>query len=228
MGAWTIGLSIVGAVSVVLLVRAGWRWFLRKLIKHQRADWGKPWLNYLDGLNRLLCLRFHRLQHEVLPLPATGGAIVISNHVSGLDPLLMIAASPRPLRFIIAREQYERWYVRWLFRAVGCIPIGRRGGHRQAMAKAIAAVRAGEVVALFPQGGITLEAGLPLKPGIALLARETGAPICVLHLAGVGGAGRTMGAVFRRSHARIQLRGYIRESRADTAALLEDLGRRLA
>lgn len=223
--------SLVAAALAIALIAAWWsgRRFLRKLLRHQRADWGRLWLNYLDGLNRILCTRFHRLEHEPLPLPASGGAIVVANHVSGLDPLLMIAASPRPLRFIIAREEYDRWYLRWLFRAVGCIPIGRRGGHRQAMAKAIAAVRAGEVVALFPHGGIRLESGpLPLKPGVAFIARETKAPIFVLRLDGVRRKGHTVSAVFWRSRARIRVRGCVDLSCADTATLLEELGRRLA
>ena len=95
----------------------GWRWALRKCEAANVADWGNRWINRLDGLNRLFCRHFHRLGRQDIPLPARGGALVVSNHVSGLDPLLLIAASPRPLRFLIAREEYERWWLTWLFRA---------------------------------------------------------------------------------------------------------------
>jgi len=74
----------------------------------------------------------------------------VSNHVSGLDPLLLIAATRRPLRFVIAREEYERWGLRWLLHAVGCIPIARGRNPRSALSAARAALEAGEVVALFP------------------------------------------------------------------------------
>ncbi len=51
--------------------------------------------------------------------------MVVANHISGLDPLLMAAASRRSLHFMIAREQYERFGLKWLFRMAGCIPVDR-------------------------------------------------------------------------------------------------------
>lgn len=224
----TVGVAGIALVAAAVLA-AGWRAFARVLDAHNGADWGARWLNRLDGLNRLLCRRFHRLQTPVLTLPPRGGMIVVANHISGLDPLLMIAASPRPLRFIIAREQYDRWYLRWLFRAVGCIPIGRRGGHRRALRAAVEALQRGEAVALFPEGRIRVEQGVPpLKPGVALLAQETGAPICVLRLDGIRGRGKTLRAVLYRSRARVLQRALIRRQYASVDALLQELRRRLA
>ncbi len=112
------------ATGGILLVWL-WRGLMRACEAANGANWGSRWLNRLDGLNRILCRRFHHLRHDPLKLPARGGALVASNHISGLDPLLLIAASPRPLRFLIAREEYERWWLRWLLSAVGCIPIER-------------------------------------------------------------------------------------------------------
>src|SRR5688572_9865683 len=124
-----------------------WRRWMLRLEKANKADWGNKWLNRLDGLNRIFCRRFHRLRHAKMVLPDTGGALVASNHVSGLDPLLLIAASRRPLRFMIAREQYERWGLKWLFRAVGCIPVERSHNPRAAFHAARAALERGEIVA---------------------------------------------------------------------------------
>ena len=225
--------KIVGmlGLGVLTLVALAWAWqaAMRYLEAHRVADWGKPWLNRLDGLNRILCRKFHRLHFEPLALPTQGGAIVAANHISGLDPLLMIAASPRPLRFIIAREQYERFYLRWLFRAIGCIPIGRRGGHRDALASAKAALQRGEIVALFPEGGIRLELGpASLKPGVALMAQETGVPVHVLRVEGVRGRGRTLTAVFLRSRARIALQGTLYCAPRESETFLRELASRLA
>lgn len=171
----------------------------------QRADWGKPWLNCLDGLNRIFCFRYHRLRTRFVKLPAHGPAIVVANHVSGLDALLMIAACRRPLRFIIAKEQYERPWLRWLFDAIGCIPVDRSANPRAVLKHARERLARGEVVALFPQGGIHLDLHppKPLKRGVQDLARDTGAPVYCLRIEGVRGAGLTVGAVFLRSRASI-------------------------
>ena len=224
------GSIVLAALLGLTLAIFLWRRFMAALERRSVADWGRPWLNRLDGLNRILCRRFHRLHHPPLDLPEQGPALVVANHVSGLDPLLMIAASARPLRFIIAREQYDRWFLRWLFRAIGCIPIGRRGGHRDALAAARRALDAGEVVALFPQGAITTDndAETRLKPGVALLAAETGVPVYVLRLEGIRGRGRTLTAVLLRSYARIHHRGTLSCEPRAIEAFLEELGRRLA
>ena len=184
----------------------GWRWALRKCEAANATDWGNHWINRLDGLNRLFCRHFHRLGRQDIPLPARGGALVVSNHVSGLDPLLLIAASPRPLRFLIAREEYERWWLTWLFRASGCIPVERSRNPRAGFAAALQRLEAGEVVALFPHGHIHLDhhPPRPLKRGVALLARATGVPIIAVRLDGVRGQGRTISAVFLRSHVRLR------------------------
>lgn len=221
---WAVVLTVSVVVTGGVLL---WRRLMRALDARAGADWGARWLNRLDGLNRVVCRRFHRLQHAPLDLPPAGGAVVAANHVSGLDPLLMIAASPRPLRFIIAREQYERWWLKWLFRRVGCIPIGRQGGHRAALSAAKAALADGEVVALFPQGGIQADdRWVALKPGVALLAREAGVPVCPVRIEGVRGRGRVLGALFLRSRARIA--SYARMHAGETEAFLAELGRLLA
>jgi 1-acyl-sn-glycerol-3-phosphate acyltransferase len=171
-----------------------------------KADWGNRWLNRLDGLNRLFCRRFHRLRHGRLPLPETGGALIACNHVSGLDPLLLIAASRRPLRFLIAREQYERWYLKWLFRAIGCIPVERSRNPRAAFHAARAALERGEVVALFPHGRIHLDhhTPVPLKRGVVVMAGLTGVPIIPVRVEGIRGQGLTVPAVVMRSRARVR------------------------
>ncbi|MEW8136564.1 MAG: lysophospholipid acyltransferase family protein [Candidatus Thiodiazotropha endolucinida] len=179
----------------------------RRCREAQRAEWGVAWLNWLDGFNRLFCHVYHRLPQTELRLPETDGAIVVSNHISGLDPLLMLASSNRPLRFLIAREQYERFGLQWLFRAVGCIPVDRENSPEKAMRQAIKALRDGEIVALFPHGKIHLDSDPPrkIKAGAARLAALTGLPLVPLRISGVSGQGGVMLPVFMRGHARIQL-----------------------
>ena len=195
------------AIIVILAVLsiAGLYRLWRAARRAQRADWGRGWLNVCDGLNRIFCRRFHRLRATHLPLPKHGPALVVANHVSGLDPLLLIASAHRPLRFIIAREQYQRFGLKWLLRAVGCIPVDRSASPRRALAAARHALQRGEVVALFPQGRIHLdrEGHTRLKPGIRHLAEMSGAPVYPVRIDGVRGEGLTARAVALRSRARL-------------------------
>ncbi len=181
-------------------------WFVRRCRAANHTEWGAAWINYLDGFNRIFCRRFHRLRHEPLPLPASGAALLVSNHVSGLDPLLLFAASRRPLRFVIAREEYERRGFTWLFRAVGCIPIERSRNPRAALLAARQALAAGEVVALFPHGRIHLdhEPRQALKRGVAWLVEATRAPVFAVRIDGVRGQGLTLAAVFLPSRTRLR------------------------
>lgn len=192
-------------VIVAVLLILAWLHLLRILDRAHGADWGNRWLNRIDGLIRIYARRYHRLSAEPMALPEQGAAIVVANHVSGLDPLLLIAASPRPLRFIIASEEYHRFGLTWLFRAGKCIPVDRSGRPERAFRAALAALQDGEVVALFPQGRIYLDREAPyhLKPGASRLAQMTAAPIHPFRIEGVAGEGAVFASLWKRSHARI-------------------------
>jgi len=167
------------------------------------VDWGTTWLNCIYGLVRLFCQGYHRLPPVILDIPESGPAIVVSNHISGLDPMLMVASSHRPLRFLIAREQYNRFGLQWLFRAAGCIPVDRERSPEKAMRSAFKALRGGEVVALFPHGKIHLDTDPPrrLKAGAARLALHTGAPLIPMRITGVRRQGHVISPVLLRSRA---------------------------
>lgn len=170
-----------------------------------RTDWGNPTLNLVEGLNQCLCRCLHRLEHNRIPLPETGPALVAANHVSGLDPLILIAASPRPLRFLIAREQYERIGLTWLFRAVGCIPVDRDRNPEQALRAALRVLQAGEVVAIFPHGGIRLDHEPPkkLKRGVFWLAEKADCPLIPCRIDGPRMQGAVLLPVFLPSRTRL-------------------------
>lgn len=197
------GILVISAflLAIILLF-----WLNRQCVAANKKDWGNVWLNRLDGLLRLFCIKYHRLSPHFLDLPETGGAIVISNHVSGLDPLLIVAAAKRPVHFIIAREEYERFGLQWLFRAVGCIPIDRQGRSELALREAIRLLNEGGVIAMFPYGGIhTKKELLPrFKRGVVLLAHSTNTPVFPLSISGIAGEGHTVMAVPIRSHAQIK------------------------
>lgn len=199
--------AILSLALPAATLAVGLWWFVRRCLAANTTAWGSPFLNWLDGLNRLFCTYYHRLRPVNLPLPQSGPAIVVSNHISGLDPLLMIACSSRPLRFIIAREQYARFGLQWLFRAAGCIPVDRERSPEKAMRQAFKALRNGEVVALFPHGKIHLDSEPPkrTKAGASRLAQITGAPVIPLRISGAACQGHVISSVFVRARAEVAL-----------------------
>lgn len=153
----------------------------------------------------MFCARFHRLQHEPLPDPESGGTIVAANHLSGLDPMILAASSRRPLRFVIATEQYERPVLRWFYDQIGCIPVDRTGAPEKAFYAARRALAEGQIIVLFPQGRIRRpeDERRPLKRGVIALTAMAEVPIIPARISGVRGVGRLVSAVFMRSHARV-------------------------
>lgn len=212
-------------ITVLLLLALG-MWKLWQITgKACGADWGRPWMNHLDGLNRLFCRHYHRLQGERIYLPQSGPAIVAANHISGLDPLLLIAASDRPLRFIIASEQYHRFGLTWLFRAVGCIPVDRKGRPERAFRAALKALDQGDVIALFPHGTIHLDSDPPrrIKPGAIRLAQLADCPITPVRIEGARAQGDIFLPLLLRARAKIDNLDILKCDGAEPTACLKQL-----
>ncbi|HET8808371.1 MAG TPA: lysophospholipid acyltransferase family protein [Methylophaga sp.] len=190
------------------------------------ANWGGPHVNWLDGWTRILCRSLHGLGKQRIDLPEHGPAIIVANHISGLDPLLLIAASKRPLRFLIAREEYQRFGMQWLFRAAGCIPVDRDGRPEKSLRQALKALQQGEVIAIFPHGRIHLDSDPPrkIKAGCTRLALWSQAPIIPVRIDGVGAPGKILLAPWWPSRVRLKQRDTIvvgQESHADNLALID-------
>ena len=183
--------TVLTILSILLLTFTG---FFMTRWRFSPADWGSRFKNNMAGLVYWFLTRYHRLNTQLLALPEKGGAVVVANHVSGLDPLILIACSPRPLRFLIAREQYNRMGLTWLFRMAGCIPVERDKRPEVALREAMRAINAGDVVALFPHGKIHLDTDPPvkIKGGAIKLAEVTGCEIFPVRIDGV----RAQGHVF--------------------------------
>ncbi|WP_244511427.1 acyl-[ACP]--phospholipid O-acyltransferase [Vreelandella arcis] len=106
-------------------------------------------------LSFLLTRRYRVDVHGLENLPAQGGVLLLGNHISWVDWAMVQIASPRPVRFVMLKSVYQRWYLRWFFKALGCIPIERGAGADNALTAVAEQLNAGEVVCLFPEGAIT-------------------------------------------------------------------------
>lgn len=195
--------------------------FCLGLIRSQ-ANWGGIAVNWIDGWVRLLCRFWHGLKPTQLALPEQGPAIVVANHVSGLDPFLLISCSKRPLRFLIASEEYRRPVLHWLFKAAGCIPVDRTGRPEQALRQALRALERGEVVALFPHGKIHLDSDPPrrIKGGVVRLAKWSDAIIFPVRIDGVAAEGSVALAPFIPSKVQLSCTDPIHTADMDAHAAL--------
>ncbi|MDH5228794.1 MAG: 1-acyl-sn-glycerol-3-phosphate acyltransferase [Gammaproteobacteria bacterium] len=195
----TLTWSIVICLLLLLGFYAGLYW--------NRIHWHSRIANSISGWIRIYCYVFHGLKHETITLPQSGAAIVVCNHISGLDPLLLIATVNRPLRFMIAREEYERFGLTWLFDKAGCIPVDRGSRPERAMKHALKALQQGEAIAMFPHGKIIprKDTRHAIKAGAIRLAQKADCAIIPMHLSGVAGKGFTLLALLLPSRARLKV-----------------------
>ncbi|MGE8321151.1 MAG: 1-acyl-sn-glycerol-3-phosphate acyltransferase, partial [Comamonas sp.] len=124
-------------------------------------------------------------------IPATGAAVLVCNHVSFVDPVLMMAASPRPIRFVMDHRIFKTPVLGWLFRLAKAIPIAPQSEdpavYEAAFATAAQVLREGDLLAIFPEGAITRDGQLaPFKGGIMKIleqARADGLDVPVVPMA---------------------------------------------
>ncbi len=111
-------------------------------------------------------------------IPAAGGAILCANHVSLLDPVVLQAVVRRPVCYLMTAEFYYWRPIRWASRIFEAVPVEPSGGSLAPLLRAGRLLEAGEVVGIFPEGGVSREAGLKaFRPGAAVLALRHGAPL---------------------------------------------------
>lgn len=133
----------------------------------------------LKAVNSFYCRAFHHLDVTAPPrLPATGPAILVCNHTSGLDPFLIQAVCPRVITWMMAREFYDMPVASAIFRHIGAIPVSRGARDSTATRAAIRALHEGHVLGIFPEGRIEAERKLmPFQTGVALMAIKTSVPV---------------------------------------------------
>jgi acyl-[acyl-carrier-protein]-phospholipid O-acyltransferase/long-chain-fatty-acid--[acyl-carrier-protein] ligase len=124
-------------------------------------------------------------------VPAAGGCLLVCNHVSYSDGVILAAALRRRVRFLVYRSYLEVPVVGWGLRWYGVIPIAAEDARRTmaaSIAAAVAAARAGEVVAIFPEGKISRSGQLDaFRAGLERIARRAQVPIIPAHLHGLWG-----------------------------------------
>ncbi|MBI1902888.1 MAG: AMP-binding protein, partial [Planctomycetia bacterium] len=118
-------------------------------------------------------------------IPERGGALLVPNHVSWLDGVLLLLTSSRPIRMVAHAKYVTGGWIGRLARVMGVIPIdpASKSSVRRAIETAREALARGELVCVFPEGHITRTGELgPFKRGMLAIAEGTGAPILPVYL----------------------------------------------
>jgi acyl-[acyl-carrier-protein]-phospholipid O-acyltransferase / long-chain-fatty-acid--[acyl-carrier-protein] ligase len=138
--------------------------------------------SYFPRLIEIITISIARLLYRVRTsgvenIPATGGAILIANHLSYVDVVVLQLACPRPLRFIGYKGLGRHWFFDWVFRMSGVIPITSKSS-TEGVRLAVKALKAGELVCIFPEGQISRTGQLmEIKKGFEVMARLAQVPV---------------------------------------------------
>jgi acyl-[acyl-carrier-protein]-phospholipid O-acyltransferase / long-chain-fatty-acid--[acyl-carrier-protein] ligase len=142
---------------------------------------------------RVVGLFFARLRYSVRAvgvdhLPENGGALIVCNHVSYVDTIILSLASPRPIRFMSHESFFKTPLLGSILRVFGAIPIAPNRA-KDALRRASDCIRAGELVCIYPEGQLTRTGCLmELKSGFEIIARHAQCPVIVAHLDGLWGS----------------------------------------
>lgn len=171
-----MALALYAAVAVALVVRD------RAASKLSWSAW------FLYAVQRAYAgLWMHWRADRRCPFPGEGAAIILANHRSPIDPMMVWTnhhltrrgtGPKRVIGFLMAREYYEKPGLRWICRSMESIPADRNGRDIGPVKEALSRLKAGKLVGLFPEGRLNRGPGLlPFGQGVAWLALRADVPI---------------------------------------------------
>lgn len=161
------------------------------------------WMN----VNEFYVKSILRMKREgICTIPQTGPAVIVANHTSGVDPLLIIASCPyRPVGFLIAEEYYHLPLLKHIIRTVECVPVRRGENDIGAFKEALRHLEAGKVLGVFPAGRIPLPGEkVEYHEGAIALALRAGAPVIPVHISGTTYMGDLAKSFFRLQKTRVR------------------------
>jgi len=149
-------------------------------------------------------------------IPEEGAAVLVCNHVSFVDWLVVASSCQRPIRFVMYHGFFKAPLLGWFFRDAKAIPIAPAHESVSTMRAAFDTIarelEAGELVCIFPEGKITSDGEMnPFKPGVEKIVQRTPVPVIPIALVGLWGSffsrkgGKAMRRPFRRFWSRITL-----------------------
>ncbi len=158
----------------------------------------------------LLIHTIHRVKTvDVERIPDEGPAVLVCNHVSYVDALVIGAASPRPIRFVMDHRIFKTPFMGWIFRTAKAIPIAPAKEDPFQMERAFIdiaeALHQGDLVCIFPEGKLTTTGEMnEFRSGVARIVERSKVPVIPMALRGLWGSvfTRDPGNLFERSFSR--------------------------
>jgi 1-acyl-sn-glycerol-3-phosphate acyltransferase len=202
MSDWAIYLGY-GALAMALLAVV--------MLLVARYTWGRRYtfgLFVLYSINQLVTRVLWRAKVEgTIDLPLGQGAILVSNHRAGIDPLLIQRATKRVVHWLVAREYVEHRMMAWAFRILQSIPVNRGGIDTAATKQAIRIAKSGGLVGMFPEGRIntTKDVLLPGRPGAALVALKAQVPVIPCYVKDAPYNGTALGSFLMPGKAKVTI-----------------------
>src|SRR5436190_8466190 len=130
---------------------------------------------YSIGMPLVRC--FYRVSAVGLENLPAGGFLLVPNHITWVDALILQLACPRPIRYVIDQEYYHKRILHPILRTIGCIPISKRQSHA-AVRAAAEKIAEGEIECVFPEGELERSGTLlHLQRGYEVIARHAKAPV---------------------------------------------------
>ncbi len=179
-----LGLSVPQLFLVVALMNAAVAVYIFTLVPEFPLRF-IGWV-LVNTLYRVRCRDIDRIPEE-------GPVLLVCNHVAFTDPLIVMACVRRPVRFVMYYRIYNLPLLRPLFRMAGAIPIAGRNEDPELLEAAWdaidAALQAGEVVCIFPEGGLTANGEMKaFRPGVTRVLERRPVPVVPMALRGLWGS----------------------------------------
>lgn len=178
------GLSKAQYFAVLAVMNAAVAWF----IYNEVPEFGMRFLVWLLGHS------LYRVKHRGLQnIPDKGPAVLVCNHVSYVDALLLAGAVHRPVRFVMHKSIFDIPVLNYVFRAGRAIPVCSKKDNPEVYHRAFESIKKGldrgELLCIFPEGKLTLDGEIgQFKPGIEKILKASPVPVVPLALRGLWGS----------------------------------------
>jgi 1-acyl-sn-glycerol-3-phosphate acyltransferase len=111
-------------------------------------------------------------------IPKHGGALIVSNHSSNVDPVVIAAFLQRPLNFVAKSELFENPFAGWILRRLNAFPLRQGKGDIGALRETIHRLKEGHMLNIFPEGSRSPDGKIQkFEKGVALIVRRAKVPV---------------------------------------------------